>query len=127
MGFFDKLKEKATNNKKSNEYLNGFSKTSSAFGKSLRFITENNTLNQEDFMEKLMVALIESDIGYCTAEEICNRLYEKNRQFVYNLNIKQLLDLLTETLYEIYNKDDEAEIVYNPNGPTVILVVGVNG
>ena len=37
------------------------------------------------------------------------------------------MDILLETFDDIYNEKKENEIVYNEDGPTVILMVGVNG
>ena len=53
MGFFASLKEKVSSKKDQGKYLNGFAKTNNALGKKLRFITENNTKNKDDFVEQL--------------------------------------------------------------------------
>ncbi len=37
------------------------------------------------------------------------------------------MNMLTETMANIYNEKADSEIKYNENGPTVILMVGVNG
>ena len=52
MGLFSKDK---------NKYLHGFAKTNDSLGKKLKFVTENKKQNKEDFMEQLMVTLIEAD------------------------------------------------------------------
>ena len=67
MGLFSKDK---------NKYLHGFAKTNDSLGKKLKFVTENKKQNKEDFMEQLMVTLIEADIGYRTSEKICDRFFE---------------------------------------------------
>ncbi len=126
MGFFDSLKEAITGKKDTSKYLSGFAKTNNALGKKLRFITENNTKNKEDFVEQLMITLIESDIGYKTSEEICDRFFKETQDYLY-LRQEDVMDILLETFDDIYNEKKDDEIVFNENGPTVILMVGVNG
>ena len=126
MSFLSSLKEKITGKKDQDKYLSGFAKTNNALGKKLRFITANNTKNKDDFVEQLMIALIESDVGYKTAQEICDRFFKETQDYIY-LRQEDVMDILLETFDDIYKKDDELPIVYNENGPTVILMVGVNG
>ena len=117
MGFFSKDK---------NKYLHGFAKTNDSLGRKLRFITENKKQNKEDFMEQLMVTLIEADIGYRTAEIICDRFFETCQNYYY-LFAKDIMNFLGQTFKEVYYEKPDTEIVFNENGPTVILMVGVNG
>ena len=126
MGFLDSLKQAITGKKDTGKYLSGFAKTNNALGRKLKFITENNTKNKEDFVEQLMITLIESDIGYKTSEDICDRFFKETQDYLY-LRQEDVMDILLETFDDIYNEKKENEIVYNENGPTVILMVGVNG
>ncbi|MBR2788874.1 MAG: signal recognition particle-docking protein FtsY [Erysipelotrichaceae bacterium] len=117
MGLFSKDK---------NKYLHGFAKTNDSLGKKLRFVTENKKQNKEDFMEQLMVTLIEADIGYRTSELICDRFFETCQNYYY-LFAKDIMNFLGQTFREVYFEKPDSEIVINDNGPTVILMVGVNG
>lgn len=126
MGFFDSLKEKITGKKNEGKYLSGFSKTSENMASKLKFITADHKRNKEDFMESLMVALIESDMGYRTADKICDLFYKETQNYSM-LTIKNIIDLLCIVLNDIYTKTPDSEIVYNDKGTTVILMVGVNG
>ena len=117
MGFFSKDK---------NKYLHGFAKTNDSLGKKLRFVTENKKQNKEDFMEQLMVTLIEADIGYRTSELICDKFFETCQNYYY-LFAKDIMNFLGQTFREVYYEKPDTDIVYNENGPTVILMVGVNG
>lgn len=126
MGFLDSLKQAITGKKDTGKYLSGFAKTNNALGRKLKFITENNTKNKEDFVEQLMITLIESDIGYKTSEEICDRFFKETQDYLY-LRQEDVMDIMLETFDDIYNEKKENEIVYNEDGPTVILMVGVNG
>lgn len=126
MGFLDSLKQAITGKRDTGKYLSGFAKTNNALGRKLKFITENNTKNKEDFVEQLMITLIESDIGYKTSEDICDRFFKETQDYLY-LRQEDVMDILLETFDDIYNEKKENEIVYNEYGPTVILMVGVNG
>ena len=126
MGLFDFLKSNAEKNKDSKNYLSGFSRTNKALGKKLRFITENKTKNKEDFVEQLMITLIEADVGYKTAEDICDKFFKKCSDYV-NLRASDLMDILLNIFKESYNQENIDEIKFNQNGPTVVLLVGVNG
>jgi fused signal recognition particle receptor len=109
-----------------NKYLHGFAKTNDSLGKKLKFVTENKKQNKEDFMEQLMVTLIEADIGYRTSEKICDRFFEICSNYYY-LFAKDIMNFLGQTFKEIYYEKPDEEIVINEDGPTVILMVGVNG
>ncbi len=115
-------------NKKADKdkYLHGFAKTNNSLGKKLKFVTENKKQNKEDFMEQLMVTLIEADIGYQTSEMICDRFFEICQNYYY-LFAKDIMNFLGQTFKEIYYKKEDTPIIENENGPTVILMVGVNG
>ena len=117
MGLFSKDK---------NKYLHGFAKTNDSLGKKLKFVTENKKQNKEDFMEQLMVTLIEADIGYRTSEKICDCFFEICSNYYY-LFAKDIMNFLGQTFKEIYYEKPDEEIVINEDGPTVILMVGVNG
>ena len=117
MGLFSKDK---------NKYLHGFAKTNDSLVKKLKFVTENKKQNKEDFMEQLMVTLIEADIGYRTSEKICDRFFEICSNYYY-LFAKDIMNFLGQTFKEIYYEKPDEEIVINEDGPTVILMVGVNG
>ena len=117
MGLFSKDK---------NKYLHGFAKTNDSLGKKLKFVTENKKQNKEDFMEQLMVTLIEADIGYRTSEKICDRFFEICSNYYY-LFAKDIMNFLGQTFKEIYYEKPDEEIVINEDEPTVILMVGVNG
>ena len=117
MGLFSKDK---------NKYLHGFAKTNDSLGKKLKFVTENKKQNKEDFMEQWMVTLIEADIGYRTSEKICDRFFEICSNYYY-LFAKDIMNFLGQTFKEIYYEKPDEEIVINEDGPTVILMVGVNG
>lgn len=125
MSFLEGLKEKFTLFKDQNEYLNGFRKTGNFLNAKLDNVLSNANLD-DDFMERLMVTLIECDLGYKTAQKICDKFYNhlKNYPSIWQLD---LMDILTELIANTYKEVPDTPISYNDNGPTVILMVGVNG
>ena len=123
MGFLENIKNKLTG-KDQKRYLSGFANTNKAIGQRLKVITTGN-IDRDTFIEELMITLLEADLGYKTAQKIVDRVQEEVNKY-YVLNQKDIFKILHECLKEIYGKD-EKEIVYNEDGPTVILLVGVNG
>ena len=126
MGFFSNIKDKITGHKDSNNYLNGFSKSRKALKSKLKIILDNNQNYDGNFFEQIMVTLIEADLGYKTSEKICSLFKEKINK-IKTLSKDEVINLLVETIYDNYKKDEEKGIVYSSNGTTVILLIGVNG
>lgn len=126
MGFFDFLKKESDTKQDQSKYLSGFAKTNDSLGRKLKFITENYTHSQEDFIEQLMITLIEADVGYKTADLICDRVYKECSEYM-RITASELLDHVVENIKKIYLEKPDSEIIYNENGPTVILMIGVNG
>ena len=123
MGFFQNLKNKITGKDKE-QYLSGFSNTSKAIGQRLKVVTAGG-VNRDTFLEDLMITLLEADLGYQTANKVCDRFQEEMKRYVA-LSQRDIFIILRDVLAEVYGSD-EKEIKFNENGPTVILMVGVNG
>lgn len=115
MGFFSNSK---------NEYISGFSKTNEAIGKKLKFKAKN--LDPETFTEDLMVTLLEADLSYQTAEKIVNKFTEYTKEKLFKSE-----DFIIKCVYDafkfVYTFKYEKPITINENGPTVDLIIGVNG
>lgn len=126
MSFFDTLKDKFSKKKDGDRYLSGFNKTSDTMGKKLNKMAFGFNGVTEDFLEELMIVLLESDVGIQTAEKICDQLKTTVDQYRY-VTFKDVMAFLMEIMQNIYLESTDAPIVMNENGPTVILMVGVNG
>lgn len=126
MGFFSDLKNSISGKVDQNKYLSGFSKTNDNLGKKLRFLTKSDIKNKDQLVEKLMVTLIESDVGYQTSNKICERFYKKATEFMFTSE-EDIYEYLIDAFRFIYKPEENSEIVFNANGPTVIFLVGVNG
>ncbi len=126
MGFLDKIKNKFFASNDKDKYLSGFAKTSSALGSKLKYITSEGKMNADDFLEKLMVTLIECDLGYETSQKIVDKFFDYTKDYPVILK-RDLMNMLSETMANIYREKEDEKIKYVDNGPTVILMIGVNG
>lgn len=127
MGFLDNLKNKIFNKTNSTPYLEGFKKTNDSLGSKLNRLKSYYKELDDEFLEELMIILLEADVGIATSEKICTQLKQKCNLYS-SLTFKEVMSFLLETMHEIYiEKPFDQKIHYNSNGPTVILMVGVNG
>lgn len=111
-------------------YEKGLEKTNKGFGARLNaFFAKFRTVD-EDFFDDLEELLIESDVGYETAEELTDQLRDeaKLQKAKTHDDLKQVI---VEKLVDIYdqngNSDDEKLIYHEDAKPNVYLFVGVNG
>lgn len=112
-----------------NSYEKGLEKTRSTFGSRLNEFLANFRSVDEDFFEELEETLIKSDVGFEMAVSISDQLRDevklknaKNKQAVSNVIIEKLVQI-----YDQQGEHEDNSIHFAPQGPTVILFVGVNG
>ena len=138
MGLFDKLKklvtkkEKEIENKEIEEsletYDKGLKKTRDEFVSKLNLLGIKYTKVSEEYFEELENLLIMADIGVNTVfkfmEEIRERVKKENI-----VDTKYLQEVIVDELFIIYvnNESLSDKIAMADEGPTVILMVGVNG
>lgn len=111
-------------------YEKGLEKTNKGFGARLNaFFAKFRTVD-EDFFDDLEDLLIESDVGYETAEQLTNELREEAKL----QNAKSRDDLkrvIVEKLVDLYDKggnSEDEQLTYNAEAkPNVYLLAGVNG
>lgn len=109
-------------------YEEGLEKTRSSFGEKLKHLFANFRNVDEDFFDDLEDTLIESDVGVQTATQISDQLKEAVK--LDNVKgHKEVQNFVIQKLVEIYDSpsNDENKLKENPDGPTVILFIGVNG
>lgn len=111
------------------KYDRGLKKSRTGFGAKLNHFLANFRHVDEDFFEDLEDLLIESDVGYDMAMKISDELRKevklqnaKSKQDVSNVIIEKMVDL-----YEDAGKDENPDLNFAKEGPTVIMFVGVNG
>ncbi|WP_031515315.1 signal recognition particle-docking protein FtsY [Desulfofalx alkaliphila] len=112
MGFFNRLKE-------------GLSKTRKSFVEKVEQIVVGRKSIDEDLYEELEEALIQADVGVTTAIDLVERVREGVR-FRKIKDASKLKDIFQEELERVIG-NQTAPVNINPDGLTVILVVGVNG
>lgn len=125
MSIISKLKEKFSNNQNSDKYLSGFAKTSQSLSSKLSKMSFGFNGINEAFLEELMIVLLESDMGIQTADKIVSSLAKKADEYHY-ITYQDVMGFLLEIMQDLYGQQ-EYEFTFNENGPTVILMVGVNG
>ena len=128
MGFFSTLKNifKGKNDKDKDSYLLGLDKSKKSFASRIRKLALSFTGINEEFLEELMITLLEADIGYKTATKIVSEV--ENRAMDKKLRkFDEISDCLIEVMHDMYVSNEDKPFNENPNGPTVILMVGVNG
>ena len=124
MAFFQKIKEAFIKNEDKDKYLSGLDRSKKSFGDRLRALSNNFHGINDELLEEIMVILLESDVGIHTAQKIVDA-FESNAKDLKNYDSME--DYLISILYDFYDEEQDAPINYNEDGPTVILMVGVNG
>ena len=111
-GFFQKLR-------------GALSKTHQWLNTDIRDLWKNEgRLVDDDFLRDLFAVLIKSDMGSGVANQIRERIGRDYRARKVELN--EILELIREEIRDSLQKS-KSPLTMAPSGPTVILVVGVNG
>ena len=138
MGLFSKLKDKFKGNISSNlteekkevqeKYDKGLEKTRDNFVSSLSLLGKKFTKVNEEYFEELESILIKADIGVSTVDKFMD-LLRKRVKHENIIDTKYLNEVIVDELFMIYVNGESLsdKIHYNESGPTVILMVGVNG
>lgn len=124
MALFQSIRDKFKKSNDKDKYLTGLDKSRRSFGDRIRALSNNFHGIDDDLLEELMMILLEGDVGIQTAQKIVDRFEEHGAEMK---NFDSMEDYFIYILYEFYDEVPEEYIHFNPNGPTVILMVGVNG
>ena len=135
MGLFDKFK-KAFSKKEENietekerlAYDKGLEKTRKEFVSELSILGHKYTKVSEEYFEELENLLIMADIGVNTVMSFIDKLRERVKKENI-IDTQYLQEVIVDELFIIYVNGDvlSDKINMNEDGPTVILMVGVNG
>jgi signal recognition particle-docking protein ftsY len=101
----------------------GLKKTKDNFLGRLKKIFNSFTKIDEELFEELEEAMIMSDIGVETSEEICDRL----RKMIKERGVtdpNEIMELIQEVIGEMMGDDTGLDLTQSP---AVIMVIGVNG
>ncbi len=135
MGIFDKLKnlvskkETEKENKEMEEvYDKGLKKTREEFVSKLSVLGIKYTKVNEEYFEELEDLLIQADIGVNTVFKFMDKLRKRVKE-EHIENTETLNEVIVDELFIIYVNNESLTTKLNEqeNGPTIILMVGVNG
>lgn len=131
MGLLKFLKEKVKKNKTqdSENFVKGMEKSRANFANKLDSIAKKSKKVNQEYFDELEEILIEADVGVNltmkVVEEVLNESIEKkitDSEEINELVIDKLFAGYMEKGANVLN-----DIVFRDNGPTVLLVAGVNG
>ena len=108
----------------------GLTKTRDSFSGRINDLVARYRTVDEDFFEDLEEILISADVGVTTVMEMIDELeMEVKRRNIKDT--KQVREVISEKLVEIYYGDDDSEemeeLNINHDGLSIVLFVGVNG
>lgn len=130
MGFFDRFKKVFKKEEKPDidKYEEGLEKTRDEFVSKLSLLGIKYTKVSEEYYEELERILIEADIGVKTVYDLLDKLRRRVKEENIN-STKDLGEVIVDEMFLIYVKGESLsdKIKMNEDGPTVILMVGVNG
>lgn len=131
MGLFKFLKEKIAGKStaQKEKYVTGLDKSRKNFSSKLKALTSRYQKVNEEYFEELEQILIEADVGVNLTLEIVDATKKETmEQGITDPN--QINELLVDKMFVSYaqqGSDTVNEINFQKDGPTVLLVVGVNG
>ena len=131
MGLFDFLKKKVSNKSKEqkDKYVVGLSKSKKNFIDRLKQLSTRRNKIDEEYFEELEEILIEADVGVKLVLEVV----EETKKEVRSQGItdsSKINEILVDKMFTSYATQGDTivnDIQFKENGPTVLLVVGVNG
>ncbi len=131
MGLFSFLKEKmfGKSNKQKDKYVAGMVKSRRNFADRLKDLTKRYHKVNEEYFDELEQILIEADVGVNLTLEIIDATKKESRLKSME-KPEDINELLVDKMFVSYaNQGDNIvnEIRFASEGPTVLLVVGVNG
>lgn len=124
MAFFEKIKSAFVRSKDKDKYLSGLSKSRKSFGDRIRALSNSFRGINDELLEEIMIILLESDMGIHTAQKIVDEFESRSKEIK---NYDSMEDYLISILYDFYDPDKDEPIKENEDGPTVVMMVGVNG
>ena len=140
MGLFNKIKnifkteEKASTSIQKEEqkevkiYEKGLTKSRENFVSRLANLTNKYHKITEEYFEELEEILIMADIGVNTVMSFMDRLRSRVKHEKIE-DVEFLKEVIVDELFIIYVNDEviASKINYNEKGPTIVLMIGVNG
>lgn len=132
MGLFSKFKQVFKKEEKKQEDIEAFDKglekTRKEFVSELSILGHKYHKVNDDYFDELEAILIKADIGIRTVTDFLDRLRKRVKDEKIE-DTEYLREVIIDELFMIYVKGDSLtdKINIQEDGPTVILIVGVNG
>lgn len=130
MGLFSFLKNKfGKKDKTVDKYSAGLEKSRKNFASKLDNLSKRYSEVDEDYFEELEQILIEADVGVELSIRLIEELLDKAKEEGVK-DPKKTNEMMIDEMFVSYATSGQAienEIHFAPEGPTVLLVVGVNG
>lgn len=133
MGLFsflkDKFSKKTEAEKKDVEvYSQGMEKSRQNFSSKLNALSKKYKKVNQEYFDELEEILIESDVGVNLTLKVIEEVLEQSKKEKIS-DADQINEILIDHLFKDYMEkgDQPTDVSFDPNQPTVLLVVGVNG
>ena len=131
MGLFKILKEKMFGKSvtQKEKYVAGLDKSKRNFSDRLKALSARYKKVDEAYFEEIEEILIEADVGVRLSDEIIDAT-KKEAMLRKEDDPRAINEILVDKMfvsYALQGEDIKTEITFASSGPTVILVVGVNG
>ena len=130
MGLFKFLKEKIAkkNVKETETYVSGMSKSRENFANKLDELSKRYKEVNQDYFEQLEEILIEADVGVSLTLRIIEEVIDESEKNKIK-EPKEINELVVDKMFVGYAEKGDIvnEIQFVNDGPTVLLVAGVNG
>lgn len=131
MGLLKFIKEKVFGKsvEQKEKYVAGLDKSKKNFSDKLKLIASRYSKVNEEYFEELEEILIEADVGV----RLCDEIIDATKKEAMMKSIEsptEINELLVDKMFVSYasqGDDISTEINFANEGPTVLLVVGVNG
>ena len=131
MGLFKFLKEKFSKNKneESEAFNKGMEKSRENFANKMDKIAKKSKKVNKEYFDELEEILIEADVGVNLTMRVIEEVVQESLKNKIT-DAEEINELVIDKLFEGYmNKAEQVEndIQFRKDGPTVLLVAGVNG
>ena len=131
MGLLKFLKEKFSKNKTQDnqEFVKGMEKSRENFAKKLDVIAKKSKKVNKEYFDELEEILIEADVGVNLTMKVIEEVIAESAKNKIT-DAEQINDLVIDKLFSGYMSKGEQiqnDVVFQKEGPTVLLVAGVNG
>ena len=131
MGLFKFLKEKfsKTKNEETESFNKGLEKSRENFANKMDKIAKKSKKVNKEYFDELEEILIEADVGVNLTMRVIEEVVQESLEKKIT-DSEEINELVIDKLFEGYmNKGEkvECDVQFRKDGPTVLLVAGVNG